>query len=313
MKHGIAIALFVFGVGCEAQLTDPDAGFRFDASSAQDAPFDAAILSDAASDAASPEDAGGFDSGDEFCAPVCEGRSCGGDSCGGSCGECESGLSCRDDGQCVEVDDGCTPSCLLRSCGDDRCGGTCGDCVSGTECGNHEWFDLPHLDLYLCEPAVRDFGASTVCPPDETAVGVEPGNIAADAQLLECGSNFPVNHRGMCAEPVSIVYQINIDCAPCIAYVNQVLGPLQQEFAAQGVQFYIVFDEPSECDDAGFFGAAAEGLRFLYQENHNITRIFGTGGRDSTMVMTEGNIFVDYSKKPEEETLRAQIMAGLAL
>ena len=37
-----------------------------------------------------------------FCVPQCDGRSCGGDSCGGSCGNCDAGSSCDfANGQCV--------------------------------------------------------------------------------------------------------------------------------------------------------------------------------------------------------------------
>lgn len=63
------------------------------------------------------------------CLPDCEGRVCGDDGCGGSCGSCETGITCSDQGQC-----GCTPSCDGKACGDDGCGGDCGQCFVGEVC-----------------------------------------------------------------------------------------------------------------------------------------------------------------------------------
>lgn len=52
------------------------------------------------------------------------------DSCGGSCGDCDAGLSCVD-GRCqVQV---CTPNCGLNYCGSDGCGGTC-TCAENQRC-----------------------------------------------------------------------------------------------------------------------------------------------------------------------------------
>ncbi len=38
----------------------------------------------------------------EHCVPLCQGRQCGDDGCGGSCGNCDSGKTCTENGQCVK-------------------------------------------------------------------------------------------------------------------------------------------------------------------------------------------------------------------
>jgi len=57
--------------------------------------------------------------------PDCAGRECGDDGEGGSCGTCDEGTACSDDGLCV-----CAPTCDERECGDDGCGGSCGECIN---------------------------------------------------------------------------------------------------------------------------------------------------------------------------------------
>ncbi len=66
------------------------------------------------------------------CVPDCNGKTCGGDGCGGSCGTCPAGQSCKDS-QCVDAG-GCQPKCDGLICGDDGCGGSCGSCQPGYKC-----------------------------------------------------------------------------------------------------------------------------------------------------------------------------------
>ena len=54
---------------------------------------------------------------EDCCVPDCSGRRCGDDGCGGSCGTCELGWTCDDDGKC-----GCEAS------GDEVCDGVDNDC-----------------------------------------------------------------------------------------------------------------------------------------------------------------------------------------
>ncbi len=69
---------------------------------------------------------------EQTCFPACNGLQCGDDGCGGSCGECDSGTICDDNGQCV----GCIPDCNGKECGDDGCSGSCGTCEYNEECSD---------------------------------------------------------------------------------------------------------------------------------------------------------------------------------
>ena len=120
----------------------------------------------------------------------------------------------------------------------------------------------------------------------------------------------------MCAHKVTITYQINVDCAPCITYVNQVLAQLNEEFADRGLQIYVIFDKAEECGDINFFSPRTEGIEYLIDIRHGVSFIFGTGGRGSTLVMTEGNVIVSYDKGPlgdgpDYEVLREQVLEAL--
>jgi hypothetical protein len=64
------------------------------------------------------------------CLPDCKDKACGDDGCGGSCGECDLGLGCGDQGQCVVCE--CLPG---QECGADTCGqAACGSCPEGQYC-----------------------------------------------------------------------------------------------------------------------------------------------------------------------------------
>lgn len=239
------------------------------------------------------------------CIPACGDRNCGDDGCGGTCGSCGAGRSCRDDGVCIMGTGTCTPSCYNRFCGDDGCGGTCGaECATGETCSTlTSWNNVP-IGVRLCEPA--SYPTSAACPPADADRGTDVGDVVPNTSLVDC-EGHAVNLRGTCTDPVSIIYQINVDCAPCIEYVNTVLSGLKAEFG-DAVELYVVFDGMSECSTRTFF-TGAEDIHFLVQGNFALTYIFGTGGKDSTLVMYEGNRIVSYSKKPTEAELRAAILA----
>ena len=57
------------------------------------------------------------------CEQMCDGKACGDDSCGGTCGTCDDGFSCDQQGQC-----NCEPACDGKECGPNGCGGECGTC-----------------------------------------------------------------------------------------------------------------------------------------------------------------------------------------
>ncbi|MDP6945737.1 MAG: hypothetical protein QF464_16420, partial [Myxococcota bacterium] len=109
--------------------------------SAVDAPLDADGdgLADAIESALGDEDQDCIpdeidpeEAGFSFVACEAEGKSCGVNSCGGSCGTCGEDELCNASGDCI--DKICTPSCDGRVCGDDGCGGSCGDCGPGLLC-----------------------------------------------------------------------------------------------------------------------------------------------------------------------------------
>ena len=64
------------------------------------------------------------------CVPQCDGKTCGDDTCGGSCGVCTGGLTCVS-GTCAA----CQPNCLSKQCGPNGCGGSCGECGGNQTCG----------------------------------------------------------------------------------------------------------------------------------------------------------------------------------
>jgi GH18 family chitinase len=65
------------------------------------------------------------------CVPQCSGKSCGANGCGGSCGTCPGTQTCNSSGACVAT---CTPNCTGKTCGANGCGGTCGTCAAGNTC-----------------------------------------------------------------------------------------------------------------------------------------------------------------------------------
>jgi hypothetical protein len=52
-------------------------------------------------------DARPIDAPPDACTPSCSGRSCGDDQCEGSCGSCDSGQTCSDEGKCTSSGTGC--------------------------------------------------------------------------------------------------------------------------------------------------------------------------------------------------------------
>lgn len=254
-----------------------------------------------------------------LCLIECDDRECGDNGCGGLCGMCGQGEACSGAGLCEAPTPDCTPQCFRNTCGDDGCGGQCGQCIEGASCTAYEShrntsrFTLCEADEYELNNALE------VCPPSSEDMGSEVGDVVPEIALLECGSFFPVNHRGMCGHSVSITYQINVNCGPCIGYVNSVLGPLQNEFGSDGVQFYVVYTGADECDTSRYFRDGAEHIKFVFPPmRHAYSHLFGTGGRASTLILGEGNRIEYYGKGdgtnpngPSSDMLRGHIEAAL--
>ena len=239
-------------------------------------------------------------------------------SLNGECGTCGDGEYCNEANRCIQIPEECTPRCHFGPCGPDGCGSTCGECAEGTTC-TEDRNGRDNRLRRICRPDDINESTSSMCPPDPatTPVGIEPGDVVPDAALHECGSDYPINQWGLCEDIISITYQINVDCAPCFGWVNQVLIPLQNEYADAGLRTYIVFREPDECDDIRWFRDAPETMRYLYQPGiRSLLQVFGSGGRSSTTVLTEGNHLVYYGKGdtpngPSLDMLRGLIEAAL--
>jgi len=94
------------------------------------------------------------------CTPACDGRTCGGDGCGGSCGACPSGESCSAGGTCEPG--ACVPQCSGKTCGADGCGGSCGTCAAGSTCNAKGTCDAP-------PPATCGNGAASESEANDTS------------------------------------------------------------------------------------------------------------------------------------------------
>jgi hypothetical protein len=82
------------------------------------------------------------------CVPDCEAKSCGGDGCGGTCGQCYTLEGNLDNGLCL-ADQTCTPcGCGERVCGTDLCGSPCGVCTTNYFCTET---GMCELDLATCD------------------------------------------------------------------------------------------------------------------------------------------------------------------
>jgi len=92
------------------------------------------------------------------CTPDCGTRECGPDPvCGTSCGDCDAGEDCNQEGQCVPE---CVPQCGTRVCGPDPvCQESCGDCDPGETC------NAAGQCVAECTPdcGVRECGPDPVC------------------------------------------------------------------------------------------------------------------------------------------------------
>jgi hypothetical protein len=86
-----------------------------------------ACVPECAGKACGPDGCGGF-CGQCLPGAVCDANT---GQCSVLCAPCQSGYVCNDSGQCV-----CTPNCSGKTCGSDSCGGTCGTCSFPFICRN---------------------------------------------------------------------------------------------------------------------------------------------------------------------------------
>ncbi len=158
-------------------------------------------------DAVLPDDAG------QPCQPECAGKACGDDGCGGLCGTCTPGLTCTDDGACVE---NCAPDCAGKECGGNGCGGSCGDCAPGESCGSGQCVEPCKPDCAGKECGDNGCGGkcgscpagwfckSGICDDECTpqCAGKECGDDGCGGACGKCPKIAPVcNAKGLCEEP----------------------------------------------------------------------------------------------------------------
>ena len=129
------------------------------------------------------------------CQPTCQpGQLCGDSGCWEPCGECEVGLMCDAEFQCV-----CKPDCDDKECGDDGCGGNCGECIgSAAECDEGEC-----QCQNLCDPethACGDDGCGGSCGTcDDNEECIEfVCECFADCTGKVCGSDGCTGTCGEC-------------------------------------------------------------------------------------------------------------------
>lgn len=295
----VAVGLFSLGLvgsaGCEPASIDAsrdDGGAALDAASR-----DAAASGDSATNDAATVDSD--------CVPACRGRACGDDGCGGSCGTCSGTTVCREDGLCVEPVAGCTPRCGFGTCGDDGCGGSCGTCAGASTCEGITPYPggIP-VTRKMCVPAA--YPTSDLCPPPAEDQGKNVGQVVPDFPLTSCDSGEPINIRGLCTNEKTIVLRVNIDCAPCIEFVNSTILTIQQEFG-DSLKVYIALGSASECADHNYF--VSEDLTFVreYSPQYAMVNIFGSAGNDQVLAMGEGNRLLMYKNRPSVEEIRAAL------
>ncbi|MEC8023958.1 MAG: lamin tail domain-containing protein [Myxococcota bacterium] len=168
------------------------------------------------------------------CTAVCEGKACGDDGCGGSCGTCDSGEQCTQDGQCdivtcsndtscpagsqCDLASGicvCAPQCTGKTCGDDGCGGTCGVCPLGSFCledGTCELLDCASDSQ--CPIGSNCVGGQCVCSPS-CAPGQQCGGDGCGGQCGQCPNGSICSSTGACiAQPAdcSSAFFCTLDC-----------------------------------------------------------------------------------------------------
>ena len=122
------------------------------------------------------------------CVPDCDGKECGSDGCWSTCGVCEDGEFCAEDGLCED----CIPDCTGLKCGPDPvCGTECGPCGDGQIC-----------NAGVCEDCTADC-TGLECGPDPVC-GFECG---------PCGDGFTCD-AGTCIEDACVPDCTNLECGP---------------------------------------------------------------------------------------------------
>jgi len=169
---------------------------------------------------------------DGVCAPYCEGKNCGDDSCGGSCGECDEGFICLSKGNsamCIEQG-GCPPGETLCSesqvleCDDD-----------GVEYSVVK--DCDALGQYCVE------GACTGCLP--ACAGKDCGDDGCGGSCGSCGPSMACQGNQClmsCDHPQCSLSEWCIDAAGHLALCGGVID-FDHDLSGQGLDVEISVEE----------------------------------------------------------------------
>ncbi len=135
------------------------------------------------------------------CTPSCQGKTCGSDSCKGSCGSCSGNETCQA-GACAVPPPTCTDGVRNGSESDVDCGGSCPRCAAGKTCaGRNDCASaLCHTVLHACQtctPESVDCGsdADGSCVCDITVQGQKVcnkqnvGNPTSSCNTCATGTN----------------------------------------------------------------------------------------------------------------------------
>jgi hypothetical protein len=153
------------------------------------------------------------------CIPDCgDDQQCGKDGCGGTCGECDPGESCSEDGYCRAT---CTPDCNEKDCGDDGCSGSCGICDDDIDC--------------------IDFECVVACVPE--------------CEGKQCGENGCGGDCGICKEQGTDI--ASLTCAVC-GDSGVGTGPLVAFKGDEPVQDIVLIKGNSSCDKQEFSSGKEE-------------------------------------------------------
>ena len=128
------------------------------------------------------------------CIPECDGKDCGDDGCGGVCGECDPGLTCNAQGQCIT----CIPDCDGKECGSDGCGGSCGSCDSdGVFCNGDEFCVMSQgLCVHSGNPCTGGDVCNNTCNEEEQTCFSDTNTVCNDGVF--CNGTDTCNGQGEC-------------------------------------------------------------------------------------------------------------------
>ena len=199
---GMVVILLLYSVGCGSGGDETDSGPvlpRHEGSGSPEVSGEIAVTDSVpAEDQAQNEEIVEIDA----CLADCGGKICGDDGCGGSCGDCDEGYFCDDNGMCKH--DVCIPDCDGKACGDDGCGNDCGTCDEcGSACADGQCVQVCLPDCTGKECGDDGCGCGNTCGDCPAGHLCEAGQCACtpDCEGKECGNDGCAGTCGECPPP----------------------------------------------------------------------------------------------------------------